>query len=151
MQTISKIQTQNLLNSFSGAYREIFFEKSASARLILLNGQIEPLSYSESSGFSVLSRIGEKQVFAAYGSLDRIEKDVQDFGVSNRLGDDIIPCELSGLDEYRFVERNLSEALLPFGEYLRKLAPIGAEYDFVASYEVSVNLMDRSYIVGNSL
>lgn len=151
MQTISKSETRSLLSSFSGSYREVFFERSAQARLALLNGQIEPLTYSESSGFSVLSRMGEQQFFGAFGSLDRTSDDVHDFAVSNGLDAETATCELSGPEECIFMERDLSGSLLPFGEYLGKLANIAAGYEFITSYEASVNLASRSYIVGNSL
>lgn len=118
MQTISKAITKSLLSSFSGSYREIFFEKSAQTSLCLLNGLIEPLAYSESSGFSVLSRTLDKQIFAAYGSLDQIEDDIHSFAISNNLLNTTATCELSGPNECMFSERDLAAALLPFGEYL---------------------------------
>lgn len=151
MHAISKIQTRHLLESFSGRYREIFFEKSASTYLSLLNGQIEPLSYSESSGFSVLSLTGKSQVFSAYGSLDQIEKDVGSFALSNNFTGEALSHELTGPEECMFAERNLSEALLPFGEHLRKLVPIAREYSFIKSYKATVSLVSRSYVIGNSL
>ncbi|MCK9272029.1 TldD/PmbA family protein [Candidatus Gracilibacteria bacterium] len=140
----------NLLNSFSGEYRELFFEKGEKVTLNLLNGNIESPTIIEESGFSILSRSGENTYFKSIGGLDDIEKEVLSFRDTYNLSQNISEINLSGPDNLEFVEKKISDDILKFAEILLSLKEIISEYRFITSYNVVLGLALKSFIVANS-
>lgn len=140
----------NLLNSFSWEYRELFFEKWEKVTLNLLNWNIESPTIIWETWFSILSRTGENTYFKSTGWLENIEKEVLSFRDTYNLKNNISEINLSGPENLKFVEKNISEDISKYAKILLSLKEIISEYDFITSYNVILGLALKSFIVANS-
>ncbi|MDD2487067.1 MAG: TldD/PmbA family protein [Candidatus Gracilibacteria bacterium] len=147
---IKKTDIENLLNGFSGNYREIFIESSVKSTLRLVNGVVESPSTSEESGFSVLSRTGEEKFFKASSELKDIKKEVRTFAKTFDLTKQSDKVNLGGEESLMLKNRNLEKDIRKMSTYLDACKEILKNEDLIISYNIYFLLSEKNYIVGNT-
>lgn len=149
---IKKHDLQNHLNAFSWDYREIFFEKSKSFRILCLNGQYKTPAYSTLEWVSILSRTQDQEYFKVFSDTENISQKIQIFLQEFSLWEKSQKVELLGeeelflesLEDLQFdVEDIISATQEVFNTYI-KASP------YIVSSEISLNISKKSFIVWNT-
>ncbi len=149
---IKKQDIQNYLNTFSWDYREIFFEKSKSFRILCLNGQFRTPVYSTLEWMNILSRTQDKEYFKVFSDteniLQKINTFIQEFSIDESSEKIILKWEeelfLESLEQISFdVESIISSTQQMYDIYI-KSSP------YIVSSEISLNISKKSFIVWNT-
>lgn len=149
---IKKQDLQNYLNTFSWDYREIFFEKSKSFRILCLNGQFKTPAYSTLEGMNILSRTKNQEYFKVFSDGENILQKINIFTKEFWLWTPDNNIVLDGEDEL-FLE-SIEDILFDVEDIIvatkdifeRRIKPCS----YIVSSEISVNISKKSFIVWNT-
>ncbi|MBW7954554.1 TldD/PmbA family protein [Candidatus Gracilibacteria bacterium] len=149
---LTKQDTQKYLNSFSGEYKELFFEKSKNFGFSFINGIGKTPILSTLEGFSILSRSGNKEYFKVYNDFldieDKINNFKNEFLLNNTSenaklnGDDIL--KLENIEDIKFDVKDILENIKKVYEIILKNEKI------IVSSDMSLSLSCKQFIVGNN-
>lgn len=149
---IKKQDLQNYLNIFSWDYREIFFEKSKSFRILCLNGQFKTPAYSTLEGMNILSRTKNQEYFKVFSDgeniLQKINIFTKEFWLWTPDNNIVLDGEealfLEPVEDILFDVKDIMVATKDVFESFIKPCP------YIVSSEISVNISKKSFIVWNT-
>lgn len=149
---IFKNDVTKLLNSFEWDFKEIFFEKSKSFKIVCVNGVFKTPSFWENEWFSVLSRIWKKEYFKVFSWLfdekQKIDLFKSDFWLSS---DDkkimLIWNEYLTFKELEKKDFCLEKIVQATNDLFKKYFK---DNIYIKSSEIFINLSNKSFIVWNS-
>lgn len=150
---IKKQQLQQYLDLFSWEFREIFFEKSKSFRILCLNGEFRTPVYSTLEGFSLLSRTDKKEYFKIFNDFENIEEKIYTFGREFSLNWDKNDTVLKDWPDELYLE-NIEDISFEVQNIISSIQEIFQIYiktnSFVVSSEISLQFSKKSFIVWNT-
>ncbi len=150
LKILNKKNIENLLNSFSGDYKELYLEKCYKSSLELINDKIEPLCFVENEWFSVLSRSKNITYFKSNNNLNNIKNEVLLFKKTYWLNNEIKKISLKWESKLFFKKNNLLKDIKKLTKNLEDLKKIISKYSFIKSYNIFIILSYKDYIVANS-
>lgn len=150
---MKKTYLENLLNSFSGEFREIFIENTKSVRLSMINGKMKTPFLWENKWYSILSRTWKKEFFdVVSGNIKPNQEEIDNFVDKFRLWKPEKIINLVWESEIK-LENNID--LLADISYLADIIDnsyqnILSKHDIIKSSEIFIWLNSLSFIVANS-
>lgn len=143
---------QELLNSFSWDYREIFLENSEKLSITMTNWEIKKPQYSQDLWTSLLSRTGKSEFFKSIsGKTSNLEADIESFQkeeLSSNNIDKKVSLEDKNLDFWELDIIEKTDSIIgyikeSFDTYLKNC-------DFLISSNVMLGFSFKNFIVGNT-
>lgn len=152
---INKDDLQKYLNSFSGDFREIYFEKTKKFYFTCLNGIFRTPSYATLEWFSVLSREWKKEFFQAFTDMHNIDEKIHAFKNEYHLSTpekQVIlegenELEISDIEDISFAVKDIIEYVQVWIETYTKKQELPFQ---LLSSEVWILLTKKAFIVWNT-